>query len=138
MNFWRELKQKWHIYTVKSGSFVHACDLRRVYISYCREAYEDEKSEVEQIFNGLAKTWREATGGYSLTYRRYVHPSYQAILTLGKDVVPFMLRELQTKPDRWFEALKVLTGQNPAEKSKTFDDAVHCWLEWGKENGFIP
>jgi hypothetical protein len=99
--------------------------------------FTQETSELEQIFNGLAKTWREATGGYSLTYRRYVHPSYQMILTLGKDVVPFILGKLQREPDRWFEALKALTSQNPAENAKTFDESVNCWLEWGKEKGFI-
>jgi len=93
-----------------------------------------EQTELETIFNGLAKNWREATGGYSLTMRRYAHPSYQSILALEpkRDVISLILRELQQRPDRWFEALKALTKANPAQDAKTFDETVQHWVEWGK------
>src|SRR5215813_12193565 len=58
-------------------------------------------------FMRLAIEWRESTGGYALTYRRYAHHSYQSILALGKGVVPFILEELRQRPDWWFEALKI-------------------------------
>jgi hypothetical protein len=98
--------------------------------------------ELETIFNGLAKNWREATGSYSLNMRRYSHPTYQALmLALGKekieDVVPLILRELQRRPDMWFEALKVITKKNPAQDAKTFDDAVAAWISWGKSEKYI-
>src|SRR5690349_16217431 len=44
--------------------------------------------ELEQIFNRLVQNWKDATGGYSVTTRRYAHPDYQAILALGYDAVP--------------------------------------------------
>jgi hypothetical protein len=103
---------------------------------------QPEKNDLEQIFHGLAKNWRDATGGYSLNMRRYAHPTYHALMhALGKesvtDVVPFVLRELKERPDMWFEALKVLTNQNPAKDSKTFDEAVAAWIAWGKQNKYI-
>jgi hypothetical protein len=104
-----------------------------------RESARDE--ELETIFIGLAKKWREETGGYSLTGRRYAHLAYQSILLLaGKnkdEVVSLILRELQQRPDRWFEALKLLTKQNPAADSKSFDDTVKTWLEWGRKEQYI-
>ena len=95
--------------------------------------------ELEMVFKGLAKNWREATGGYSLTMRRYAHPSYQSILALEpkKDVISLILLELQQRPDRWFEALKALTKENPAKDGKTFDETVQCWVEWGKAEKYI-
>ena len=96
-------------------------------------------AELETIFNGLAKNWREATGGYSLTMRRYAHASYQSILALEpkKDVISLILCELQQRPDRWFEALKALTKTNPAQDAETFDETVQRWIEWGKREKYI-
>jgi len=96
-----------------------------------------ERFELEEIFSGLVDTWRKATGGYSLTVRRYAHPAYQAILVLGPEVVPLVLRELQTRPDRWFEALKVLTKEDPTKPTDSFEQAVTAWLHWGRRKNLI-
>jgi hypothetical protein len=100
---------------------------------------KDADVELKTIFAGLVKNWREATGGYSLTMRRYAHTSYQSILALEpkKDVVSLILIELQQRPDRWFEALKALTKANPAQDAKTFDETVQRWIEWGKTEKHI-
>ena len=118
---WHEMQRKWNFFISRSSAVEKAEDI----------------TEVGRIFEGLAESWRESTGGYSLTYRRYAHPSYQAILVLGKDSIPFILRELQQRPDLWFEALRLLTKENPAQNAKSFNDAVSCWLRWGKQNRFI-
>ncbi len=107
-----------------------------------RAAIRTKDTELETIFNGLAQNWIEATRSYSLNMRRYAHPTYQALMhTLGKedvkDVVPLILRELQQRPDVWFEALKVLTKHNPAREAKSFDETVRAWLEWGKAEKYI-
>jgi hypothetical protein len=95
-------------------------------------------AELEIIFKGLAKNWQEATGSYSLNMRRYAHPTYQVLMAaLGKenvrDIVPLILRELQERPDVWFEALKVLTKANPAQDCKAFDEAVAVWVRWWEQ-----
>lgn len=92
-----------------------------------------DKAELKTIFNGLVKTWKEGTAGYSITTRRYAHGSYQAILVLGPDVVPLILIELQNRPDWWFEALKALTKADPTKPTDNFHAAVKAWLQWGKE-----
>lgn len=120
---------------------------RIVFISHhfaddASSASVSEADELEIIFNGLARNWREATGGFSLNMRRYTHETYQVLMhTLEKekveDVVPLILRELQQRPDMWFEALKSLTKENPAKESKTFNEAVKAWLDWGKRKSYI-
>jgi hypothetical protein len=93
---------------------------------------------LETIFNGLVKKWKEETRGYSVTSQKYAHPSYQSILVLGPEVVPFILRDLQTNGGRWFEALKALTKRNDITKpSDSYDDAVKAWIAWGKDNKLI-
>jgi hypothetical protein len=98
------------------------------------EVRPEKDPELEQIFNDLVKNWKEATGGYSVTTRRYAHPSYHAILLLKEDVVPLILQELQQRPDWWFEALKLLTKENPVKPGSTFEEAVNAWIDWGKRN----
>ncbi len=90
--------------------------------------------ELQTIFAGLVKRWHDATGGYSVTTRRYAHSSYQSILALKEDVVPLILREMQERPDCWFEALKALTGENPVAPNSSFEQATHSWIAWGQRN----
>ena len=91
-------------------------------------------AELEQIFSGLVATWQEETGGLSSTTRRYAHRSYQAILGLGSGVIPLILKELNNRPDWWFEALSALAKPdvNPVKPGMTFEQAVAAWNEWAK------
>jgi hypothetical protein len=118
---WLKMRQKWDFYASRST------------IAGTQESTE----ELEQIFNGLVKSWKEGTVGYSLTTRRYAHSSYQAILVLGTSVVPLILRELKQRPDWWFEALFALTKATPAKPTDNFNNAVKAWLKWGKEQNLI-
>ncbi len=95
------------------------------------------QSHDEAIFRGLAETWKRETGHLSVLARRYAHPSYALILNMGLSIVPFILKELQREPDRWFDALERLTKQNPAKEAATFDAAVESWLAWGRLNNYI-
>jgi hypothetical protein len=95
-------------------------------------------AELEQIFYGLVKIWRQATGGLSITNRRFGHPAYKAIIRLGPETIPLILRELKENPDWWFDALQELTKANPTRPSDTFEQAVDAWISWGKKNHLIP
>jgi hypothetical protein len=65
------------------------------------------------------------------------HPAYQAIIALGPDVVPLLLRGLEREPDQWFAALRALTGANPGAtiESGRIDLLAAAWVQWGKANG---
>jgi hypothetical protein len=121
-------------------SSVDIAAINEANLSVESKATSSEQAELETIFSGLVKTWNEVTGGYSVTLRRYAHGSYQAILVLGArepEVVTLILRELQQRPDWWFEALKVLTKENPVKPGASFDEAVNTWIDWGKRNNRI-
>jgi len=92
---------------------------------------------IEERFNSLADQWRNETGHYSILARRYLHPAYNAILAMGRPVVPFILRELAHRPDRWFSALSALTGFDPSRGATTFDEAVDAWLDWGRKQRLL-
>jgi len=99
---------------------------------------EDKSSDLEANFNRLVRTWKQATGYYSITTRRYAHASYQEMLVMGKAIIPLILRELQERPDWWFEALKALTKEDPTKPTDNFHAAVESWVRWGKERNLIP
>ncbi len=67
-----------------------------------------------------------------------MHKDYQSIMARGKEVIPYILIRLKTKPDDWFWALKYLADNYDAAANATsFDEAVQAWLKWGIENGYI-
>jgi hypothetical protein len=123
---WREVQAHWSQQTIPSAE-------------HTAESASGTKSEVERIFEGLAENWTNSTAGFSVTMRRYAHPSYQAILGLGKEVVPLILKKLKDKPDFWFEALTALEqpAVNPVRKGASFAEAVDSWLEWGRNQKLI-
>lgn len=66
-------------------------------------------------FRALAKVWRRETGHVSFVSQRIQHPAYKKILSMGESVVPYILEEMEQRPDHWFHALAFLTGENPNE-----------------------
>ncbi|HEX3717712.1 MAG TPA: hypothetical protein VH595_07065 [Verrucomicrobiae bacterium] len=106
------------------------------------ELISNPESTLVRDFRTLAKDWQDTTASYALNMRRYAHPTYQRLIGLFAkqpqgDVIPLILEELRERPDIWFEALKLLSGQDPAKCAKTFDDAVASWIAWGKRQRYI-
>lgn len=103
------------------------------------EKYELATSQVEQEFSILAETWYRETLHSSAYLDKILHPAYQRIIGLGKDVIPLILRELQDQPCEWFWALRALTGKDATspEMAGKRDEMAKAWLSWGKENGYI-
>ena len=101
--------------------------------------YESETALIEKEFSILANQWYLETLYSSAYLDKVLHPAYQRIIGLGKDVIPFILRELQDAPTEWFWALRALTGEDPATSAHSGkkDEAAQAWLNWGKENGYI-
>jgi hypothetical protein len=93
---------------------------------------------LEDRFQQLAAEWRRGVGPLSSVTKIVQHPAYQAIIALGYEVVPLILRDLERRPDHWFTALRTLTGADPIapEERGRMDRMAAAWIRWGREHGF--
>jgi hypothetical protein len=93
---------------------------------------------VEERFCRLAAAWRKAVAHHSSTTVRNNHPAYQEIISLGTEVVPCLLRDMEENQTHWFYALRQITGADPISRSAAgnIPAMVAAWLQWAKENGY--
>ena len=65
------------------------------------------------------------------------HPAYQEIISLGPEVVPFLLRDLEDNETHWFVALRQIAGVNPIPSTAAGNvpKMIEAWLEWARDNG---
>jgi hypothetical protein len=94
---------------------------------------------LEDRFQHLVSEWRRDVWPLSSVTQIVRHPSYQAIIALGREVVPAILRDLEQQPGHWFVALRALTGADPvaAEDRGQMEKMAAAWVRWGKEHGLI-
>lgn len=90
-------------------------------------------------FHREADKWDSETAFVSSTPKKVLHESYQKIMAMGPDVVPLLLRDLQTNRRSWFWALRHLTQANPVpvEYQGNLDKMIASWVAWGKREGKI-
>jgi hypothetical protein len=95
---------------------------------------------VEERFRRLAREWKEQSRYLSNTAQMAMLQPYQRIIGLGLPVVPLMLEELNREPNQWFWALEAITEQSPVppEARGKVRMMAQAWLEWGKQQGFVP
>ena len=100
---------------------------------------EDKALNIEQRFSRLVAEWKRESSYMSDIERMALLPSYQAIIGIGPDAVPLLLKELQNEPDHWVWALHAITQEDPADGqgSMRFADLVAVWLEWGRQQGLV-
>lgn len=93
----------------------------------------------ERMFRELARVWKTDTLYLSSPPAMAKHWAYQQIIDLGPPVVPLLLRELRSKPDFWFAALRALTGANPVapEDAGKVQAMADAWVKWGEANHLI-
>jgi hypothetical protein len=96
-------------------------------------------AEVEQKFRAHAERWYLDTLLTSSYYEKILHPAYQKILTLDQDAVPLILRELQTMPNDWFWALRIITEADPVTPDQAGDmqAMTDAWIQWGFDNEYL-
>lgn len=87
-------------------------------------------------FIRLAQQWRQDTAQTSSLEQKFEHPAYREIISMGEDVVPFILRDMRLRPDYWFEALTAITGDDPIEPASygRLDEMVASWLRWAEQH----
>jgi hypothetical protein len=92
-----------------------------------------------KMFAGLAQRWRDDIRFTSSVSEITENPFYKAIIELGRDVVPLILRELELQPEHWFTALSEITNEDPipAEDEGDMNAMSRAWIEWGRRGGLI-
>jgi hypothetical protein len=95
-------------------------------------------AQVEKKFIRLRDQWKANRGHHSDTVSLVIHPAYQQIIGMGPEVIPLLLRELATAPDRWYWALRAITCEDPVppEARGNSKAMAQAWLKWGKEQGY--
>jgi hypothetical protein len=93
---------------------------------------------LEQRFRQLADVWQEEVAHHSSTTIRNSHPAYRAIIGLGTQVVPYLLRDMQEHQTHWFAALREITGADPIPTSAAGNvpEMVEACLRWAQDNDY--
>jgi hypothetical protein len=62
--------------------------------------------------------------------------SYRAIIAMGPEVLPFIFKEMKSKVEFWFSALREITGENPVSPDRAGDIYAmnRDWLKWWHEH----
>ena len=74
-----------------------------------------KKEELKREFKSLVNEWHKERAFISSVTEIAMCKSYQRIIGMGKDVLPFIIYQLKEEgenPDHWFWALKAITGEN--------------------------
>ena len=97
-----------------------------------------EVESPERKFARLRDVWKANRGHHSDTVNLVIHPAYQQIIGMGPVAIPFLLRELANRPDRWYWALRAITGEDPVPKEARGNSKAmtQAWLKWGEERGY--
>lgn len=99
---------------------------------------ELEAEKIRQEFENLVKVWKKATSRYSIIRQKIIHPAYLRIIGMSEKALPLILEELKQRPSgSWFPALEAITGENAASTAKSIEEAIHDWLNWGKEKQYL-
>jgi hypothetical protein len=103
------------------------------------EAVATEAHSLEQKFLELADQWDRETSFLSSTPKKVLNESYQTIMAMGPDIVPYLLRDLQRTRRAWFWALRHLTRANPVpqEDQGNLDKMIAAWVAWGKNERLL-
>jgi len=90
----------------------------------------------ERRLRDLETQWKTDTEFLSDARKIINHSAFKAIIALGKDVVPILLRDLETK-SLWVWALPEITDEDPvpAIDGGNIRKMAEAWIKWGREKG---
>lgn len=99
----------------------------------------DAESAIAERFQALAERWRAETEFASSPSSMFMNPAYQEIIGMGRDALPFILKDLAETRSHWFWALRAITGVDPVEARYrgNVGRMADQWLEWGHAEGLL-
>lgn len=98
-----------------------------------------ETRSTKEWFRHFAGRWSSEISHISSSTRAIANPNYQAIIKLGWDVVPLMLRDLHDGQGYWYPALAAITGIRPFDRKDAGNTRrmTEAWLNWGRKKNLI-
>ena len=84
-------------------------------------------------FKTLKSQWEEETKFLSDENEKCMHPCYQEIIGMGKDVLPILIADLFVENSgNWFWALVAITHVNPVHENDigNHKKMVDTWINW--------
>jgi hypothetical protein len=114
-------------------------------VSGLSDPFMPARLHFHKLFQALASQWRNERNPLSSNaWDNVRNPAYLGIIGMGRDAVPFILRNLQYElkigePDDWFVALWAITRENPVpiESRGKATEMGEAWLEWGSQQGYF-
>ncbi|MFH1114533.1 MAG: hypothetical protein V1792_11480 [Pseudomonadota bacterium] len=93
----------------------------------------------KEEFERLAEQWRNEVMFLSDTEERITHPAYERIISMGRAIVPLLLRRVQEAHEHWFYALERITGEDPVDPEDVgnVENISRAWVEWGRSRGLL-
>lgn len=97
---------------------------------YSAMSYSDTDLYIK--FTRLKEKWEDDTKYLSNITDICNHPAYQEIISLGKDVVPYIIIDLSETGHYWFWALQKITHEDPIpeEHYGYINKMTQDWIQW--------
>ena len=104
--------------------------------SHYTEPMSRSSKDLAAKFYALQREWEQETAHLSNATQIAIHPAYQKMIGMGKDILPFIMNELATRPNLWFWALKSITGEDPVPPRLRgrIKEMANVWLWWWSKN----
>lgn len=111
----------------------------RIFIGQSVFASQLYKNRLDRKFNLLKGVWENETIFSSNITEITNHPSYHAIIKLGREVVPLIIQDLQKNNSHWFYALEILTGENPILPQHKGNIVLmkNDWIDWATRGNVV-
>jgi hypothetical protein len=102
------------------------------------EPATESAENLAKRFAELAARWKKETLYSSKAKTIAEHPAYCEIVAMGEKAVPLILADLEKEPDRWFMALRKITGASPVPKEDagSVEKMAAAWIAWGRTRGY--
>lgn len=89
-------------------------------------------------FSLHADRWKRDTVFLSDVNKITSHPSYLHIVSMGREVLPFILKDLQQHGGLWFTALEKITKHEiRPTKAGDIKSLSRLWVLWGQLQGYL-
>lgn len=91
------------------------------------------------VFEENKELWLQETVLHSSLSEKCEHYAYKKIISMGEDIIPFILNDLIKNDNYWFKALKEISNEDVIreEIQGNFQLIKNEWINWGRKKGYI-